>query len=79
MRILVGKLKTVIYHDKLVADLKALEHVYQESLDQLPELLLGLLDSLGGNDDAYPVDRKRRGDKRPLQVGRKRLRLDSCR
>ncbi|MFT6563889.1 MAG: putative HD phosphohydrolase [Actinomycetes bacterium] len=39
------------------ADYEVLKHVHQENLDHLPELLLGFLDSLGG-DEAYPVDRR---------------------
>ena len=38
-------------------DFSVLQQVHEENLARLPELLLGLLDSLGG-DEAYPVDRK---------------------
>ena len=43
--------------DMTVADYEVLKHVHQQNIDQLPELLLGFLDSLGG-DEAYPVDRR---------------------
>ena len=35
-------------------DFSVLQQVHEENLARLPELLLGLLDSLGG-DEAYPV------------------------
>ena len=43
--------------DMTPADFPVLRHVHEENLERLPDLLLGLLDSLGG-DEAYPVDRK---------------------
>ncbi|MBK6764298.1 MAG: HD domain-containing protein [Micrococcales bacterium] len=43
--------------DMTPADFEVLRHVHEENLERLPDLLLGLLDSLGG-DEAYPVDRK---------------------
>jgi predicted HD phosphohydrolase len=38
-------------------DFDVLRRVHEENLRNLPDLLLGMLDSLGG-DDAYPVDRR---------------------
>lgn len=43
--------------DMTPADFAVLKEVHEENLANLPDLLLGLLDSLGG-DEAYPVDRK---------------------
>jgi len=43
--------------DMTPGDFEVLKQVHEENLDHLPDLLLGLLDSLGG-DEAYPVDRK---------------------
>lgn len=43
--------------DMTPGDFEVLKQVHEENLDRLPDLLLGLLDSLGG-DEAYPVDRK---------------------
>jgi len=43
--------------DMSPGDFAILQHVHEENLQRLPDLLLGLLDSLGG-DEAYPVDRK---------------------
>lgn len=43
--------------DMTAEDFRILERVHEQNLQRLPDLLLGLLDSLGG-DDAYPVDRK---------------------
>ena len=37
-------------------DFAILKHVHEQNLDQLPDLLINLLKSLGG-DEAYPVDR----------------------
>lgn len=37
-------------------DFAILKHVHEQNLDQLPNLLIKLLKSLGG-DEAYPVDR----------------------
>ena len=55
-----GDVERMQFHamdDMTVADYDVLKHVHQQNLDRLPELLLGLLDSLGG-DEAYPVDRR---------------------
>ena len=38
-------------------DFAILRRVHEQNLEQLPDLLLSLLDSLGG-DEAYPVDRR---------------------
>jgi len=43
--------------DMTPGDFEVLKQVHEENLERLPDLLLGLLDSLGG-DEAYPVDRK---------------------
>lgn len=43
--------------DMTPEDFGVLREVHEQNLHRLPDLLLGLLDSLGG-DEAYPVDRK---------------------
>jgi predicted HD phosphohydrolase len=43
--------------DMSVEDFAVLRHVHEQNLAALPDLLLGMLDTLGG-DDAYPVDRR---------------------
>jgi len=55
-----------------VADFAVLRHVHEKNLAQLPDLLLRLLRSLGG-DEAYPVDRlthSRQAATRALRDGR---------
>ena len=47
-------MKTWLDRCPLVAILRG---VHETNLARLPDLLLGMLDSLGG-DDAYPVDRR---------------------
>jgi len=51
-----GKMHFHSMDDMTPADFSILKMVHEQNLDQLPELLLGLLKSLGG-DEAYPVDR----------------------
>lgn len=43
--------------DMTVEDFAVLRHVHERNLAALPDLLLGMLETLGG-DDAYPVDRR---------------------
>jgi predicted HD phosphohydrolase len=43
--------------DMSVEDFAVLRRVHEQNLAALPDLLLGMLDTLGG-DDAYPVDRR---------------------
>lgn len=43
--------------DMTPSDFDVLKHVHQENLASLPELLIGFLNDLGG-DEAYPVDRR---------------------
>jgi predicted HD phosphohydrolase len=43
--------------DMTLEDYAVLRGVHEQNLNALPDLLLGMLDSLGG-DDAYPVDRR---------------------
>lgn len=43
--------------DMTTEDFAILRHVHEENLAALPDLLLRLLDDLGG-DEAYPVDRR---------------------
>ncbi len=43
--------------DMTPSDFEVLREVHQENLQKLPDLLLSMLDLLGG-DEAYPVDRR---------------------
>jgi len=43
--------------DMTADDFAVLRRVHEHNLQRLPELLLGMLDQLGG-DEAYPVDRR---------------------